>query len=78
MLSYVHKQHNFSNFSFERIIKIWRERNNQTSQDQEQTGDQLLALFAGTFFAWSCAWGVTSRDSIPSFLDSLFCCTLFS
>ena len=36
----------------------------------EFTGDQLLSLFAGTVFDWSCAWGFTSRESIPLFIDS--------
>ena len=34
--------------------------------------DQLLALFSGSLFHWSRTWGLTSSDSFPSFLCSLY------
>ena len=34
-----------------------------------------ISIVCRTLFAWSRAWGFTSRDSIPSFLDSLSSCT---
>ena len=43
--------------------------------DMELTRDQLLALFAGTLFDWSCALSFTSKESMPLFLDSLSSCT---
>ena len=54
---------------------IWRERNSRIFKDMKLTEGQLLALFAGTLFNWSYAWGFISRDSIPLFLDSLSSCT---
>ncbi|KAK9988965.1 hypothetical protein SO802_029204 [Lithocarpus litseifolius] len=50
---------------------IWTERNRRTFEDLDSSGDQLLANFCGTFFDWSRAWGLTSSDSLPSFLCSL-------
>ena len=35
--------------------------------------DQLLVFFSGSLFDWSRAWGLTSSDSLPSFLNSLLC-----
>ena len=49
---------------------IWRQHNNCIFEDLERSGDQLIALFSGTLFDWSCAWGFTSSDSIPLFIDS--------
>ena len=54
---------------------IWRERNSRIFKDMKLAEGQLLALFAGTLFNWSYAWGFISRDSIPLFLDSLSSCT---
>ena len=52
---------------------IWRERNWQTFEDIESSDDQLLASFSGSLFDWFRAWGLTSSDSLPMFLSSLFC-----
>ena len=49
------------------------ERNRQTFEDLDKSDDQLLALFTGSLFDWSRAWGLTSSDSIPMFLSSLLC-----
>lgn len=49
---------------------IWRQHNNCIFEDLECSGDQLIALFAGTLFDWSCAWGSTSSDSILLLIDS--------
>ena len=54
---------------------IWRECNSRIFKDMKLAEGQLLALFAGTLFNWSYAWGFISRDSIPLFLDSLSSCT---
>ena len=35
------------------------------------SGDQMLASFSGTLFDWSRAWGLTTSESLPSFLSSL-------
>ena len=43
----------------------------------EHTRDQLIAIFAGALFDWSCVWGFNSRDSIQMFIDSIFSCTQF-
>ena len=50
---------------------VWKERNRQTFEDLDSTGDQLLASFSGTLFDWSRAWKLTTSDSLPSFLSSL-------
>ncbi|XP_065627831.1 sphingoid long-chain bases kinase 1 [Quercus suber] len=50
---------------------IWKERNRRTFEDLDSSGDQLLASFSGTLFDWSRAWGLTTSDSLPSFLSSL-------
>ena len=52
---------------------IWRERNWQTFEDMESTDNQLLASFNGSLFNWSRSWRLTSSDSLPMFLSSLFC-----
>lgn len=43
---------------------IWKEHNNCIFEDVERSGSQLIALLEGTLFDWSCAWGLTSNDSI--------------
>ena len=50
---------------------IWKERNRRTFEDLDSSSDQMLAYFSGTLFDWSRAWGLTSSDSLPSFLCSL-------
>ena len=50
---------------------LWRERNRRTFEDMENSDDQLLASFSGSLFDWSRAWGLTSSDSLPMFLNSL-------
>ena len=52
---------------------IWRERNWRTFENRDKSDDQLLAYFSGSHFDWSRAWGLTSSDSIPTFLSSLLC-----
>ena len=54
---------------------VWLEHNRCTFEDLGSTRDQLLASFVGTLFNWSCAWGFTSRESIPMFIESLSFCT---
>ena len=54
---------------------IWRERNNCTFEDVESLGNQLLASFMGSLFHWSRAWGLTSSDSLPMFIDLLLPCS---
>ena len=39
----------------------------------ERSDDQLLASFNGSLFDYSRAWELTSSDSLPMFLNSLFC-----
>ena len=51
------------------------EHNSRIFEELEKSGEQLLTLFAGTLFDWYCAWGLTSSDSLPLFIDSLFLCT---
>lgn len=43
----------------------------------ENLGEQILVSFIGTLFDWSRAWGITSNDSLPMFVDSLKFCTYF-
>ncbi|XP_065620529.1 uncharacterized protein LOC136063704 [Quercus suber] len=50
---------------------IWRERNWRTFEDTDKSNNQLLAFFSGSLFDWSRAWGITSSDSLPLFLNSL-------
>ncbi|KAL0015045.1 hypothetical protein SO802_002114 [Lithocarpus litseifolius] len=50
---------------------IWKERNRRTFEDLDSSGDQFFASFSGTLFDWSRAWGLTSSDSLPSFICSL-------
>ena len=52
---------------------IWRERNWRTFEGMKSSDDQLLAYFSGSLFDWFRAWGLTSGDSLPMFLSSLFC-----
>ena len=52
---------------------LWREQNRRTFEDMESSDDQLLASFSGTLFDWFRAWGLTSSDSLPMFLNSLLC-----
>ena len=47
---------------------------NKHIKDLERSEAQLKELFARTLFDCSHAWGLTSSDSIPLFLDSLFSC----
>ena len=46
----------------------------QTFEDLDSSGDQLLCSFSGSLFDWSQAWGLTSSDSLPFFLNSLLLC----
>ena len=50
---------------------IWKERNQQTFEDVDSLGVQMIASFSRTLFNWSRAWGLTTSDSLPSFLSSL-------
>ena len=50
---------------------IWKERNQWTFEDLYGSGDQMLAPFSGTLFDWSRVWGLTTSDSVPSFLCPL-------
>lgn len=50
---------------------IWRECNKRVIKDLKHSGDQLIALFVGTLFDWSRAWGLTSSDSIPMFINTI-------
>ena len=52
---------------------IWRESNWRTFEEMESSGDQLLASLSGALYDWSRAWGLTSSDSLPLFLNSLIC-----
>ena len=56
---------------------LWRERN-RTFEDIESSDDQLLASFNGTLFDWSRTWGLTISGSLPMFLSSLLCTSIFS
>ena len=61
---------------------IWVEGNQRTFEDLDSSSDQILTSFSGTLFDWSQAWGLTSSDSLPSFLCSLsfllfFFCLVF-
>ena len=56
------------------LWSIWREHNRRTFEDMDSLEDQLLASFSGSLFDWFRAWGLTSSDSLPLFLDSLFLC----
>ena len=51
-----------------------RKHNQRTFEDLDRSDDQLLASFSGSVFDWSRAWGLTSSDSLPLFLSSLFLC----
>ena len=53
------------------ILKEW---NRRTFEDLDSSSDQMLASFSGTLFDWSRAWGLTTSDSLPSFLSSLSLC----
>ena len=53
---------------------IWKERNRRTFEDLDSSGDQMLTSFSGTLFDWSQVWGLTSSDSLPSFICSLLFC----
>ena len=50
---------------------IWREHNWRTFKDMDSLGDLLLASFSGSLFDWSRAWGLTSSNSFPLFLNYL-------
>ena len=52
---------------------FWRERNRRTFEDMNSSDDQLLATFSGSLFDQSRTWGLTSSNSLPSFLSSLLC-----
>ena len=39
----------------------------------DSSDNQLLDSFSGSLFDWSRAWGLTSSDSLPSFLSFLLC-----
>ena len=56
---------------------IWKERNRWTFEDLDSSGDQMLASFSGTLFYWSWTSGLTTSDSLPSFLSSLSLCNFF-
>ena len=53
---------------------ILKERNRRTFENLDSSSDQMLASFSGTFFYWSRAWGLTTNDSLSSFLSSLYLC----
>ena len=44
-----------------------------TFEDMDNLDDQLLASFSVSLFDWFRVWGLTSSDSLPSFLNSLLC-----
>lgn len=48
---------------------IWWEHNKCTFDEMEHLQGQLLALFD-----WSCAWRLTSSDSLSLFIVSLLSC----
>ena len=52
----------------------WEERRERTEKGMSKFDDQLLAFFTGSLFDWSRAWGITSSESLPLFLSSLFLC----
>ena len=52
---------------------IWKECNPRI-KDMDSSGNQLLASFSSSLFDWSKAWGLTSNDSLPLFLNSLLVC----
>ena len=54
---------------------IWREHNSHIFEDMELTGESTLSFICRTLFDWCHAWGFTSRESIPLFLDFLSSCT---
>ena len=54
--------------------RILKERNRWTFENLDSSSDQMLASFSGTFFYWSRAWGLTTSDSLSSFLSSLYLC----
>ena len=37
-------------------------------EDPKTTGTQLLALYSGSLFDWSRAWGLTHTISLPEFI----------
>ena len=43
-------------------------------RDLDSSSDQMLVSFSGTLFYWFRAWGLTTSDSLPSFLSSLSLC----
>ena len=47
------------------------ERNLRTFEDLDSSGDQMLASFSVILFDWSRVWGLTTSDSLLSFLCSL-------
>ena len=51
---------------------IWREHNNHTFEDVESFENQLLTSFISTLFDWSWVQGLTSSDSLPTYIDSSF------
>jgi len=53
---------------------IWREHNQGTFEDLNRSDDQLLALISDFLFDWFRVWELTSSDSLPLFLSSLFLC----
>ena len=57
---------------------IWRERNQHTFKNIDKSDDHLLACFTGSLYDWAKAWELTSNDSLPLFLSSLFLCNQFS
>ena len=50
---------------------IWKECNRRAFEDMDRSEDQILALFSGSLFDCAGAWGLTSSDSLPLFLNSL-------
>ena len=50
---------------------IWRERNNRTFKDKEQSLPKLVELFYGLLFDWARVWGLTMEKSLAAFVVSL-------
>ena len=54
------------------LWSLWKECNQRTFENLDSSIDQLFSFFSGSLFNWSRAWGLTSSDSLPSFLCSLY------
>ena len=53
-----------------RIVPSNVEKNKETIEYDKSTitGTQLLALYSGSLFDWSRAWGLTHTISLPEFI----------